>query len=75
MESWYFGDDQISEISKKHYGTLSKCRLPPLHPTTFLGDTIELRKCPNEIGICPQALIRKFKQIINNKSQAYHKEC
>ena len=37
-----FWDDQIFEISTKHYGTPSKYRLPPLHPTTLLGDTSEL---------------------------------
>ena len=28
-----FWDDQILQISKKHYGTPSRYRLPPLHPT------------------------------------------
>ncbi len=37
-----FWDDQIFEISKKPDGAPSKYRLPPLLPTTILGDTSEL---------------------------------
>ena len=46
-----FGDDQISEISKQNMVTPSKYCLPPLHPTTLLGDTSEFPVFLSELPV------------------------